>query len=59
LENAHPSAQIRAPCREKDKEHAPITITNEDYKAFDLDQDDPTVISIELVDYNIDKVLVD
>lgn len=37
----------------------PITFTDEDFKAFDLDQDNLMVISIELVDYGIEKVLVD
>jgi len=37
----------------------PITFTDEDFKAPVLDQDDPTVISIQVVEYGIGKVLVD
>lgn len=29
----------------------PITFTDEDYKAFNLDQDDPMVITIEKIRY--------
>jgi len=36
-----------------------ITFTDEDYKAPNPDQDDPMVISIELANYDINKVLVD
>jgi len=37
----------------------PITFTDEDFKAPDPDHDDPMVISIEVVEYGIGKVLVD
>ena len=37
----------------------PITFTDEDFKALDLDHDDPMVISIEVAEYGIGKVLVD
>jgi len=37
----------------------PITFTNEDFKAPDPDHDDPMVISIEVAEYGIGKVLVD
>jgi len=36
-----------------------ITFTDEDFKAPDLNQDDPIVITIEIVDYRVRKVLVD
>lgn len=36
-----------------------ITFINEDFKAPDLDQDDQMVITIELSNYGIGKVLVD
>ncbi|XP_027915710.1 uncharacterized protein LOC114175140 [Vigna unguiculata] len=37
----------------------PITFTDEDFKAPDPDHDDPMVISIEVAEYGIGKVLVD
>jgi len=37
----------------------PITFTDEDFKALDPYHDDPTVISIEVAEYGIGKVLVD
>jgi len=37
----------------------PITFTDEDFKALDPDHDDPMVISIEVAEYGIGKVLVD
>jgi len=37
----------------------PITFTDDDFKAPDLDHDDPMVISIEVAEYGIEKVLVD
>ncbi|XP_027911682.1 uncharacterized protein LOC114170403 [Vigna unguiculata] len=37
----------------------PITFTNDDFKAPDPDHDDPMVISIEVAEYGIGKVLVD
>jgi len=37
----------------------PITFTDDDFKAPDLDHDDPMVISIEVAEYGIGKVLVD
>ena len=38
---------------------SPITFTNDDFKAPDPDHDDPMVISIEVAEYGIGKVLVD
>jgi len=37
----------------------PITFTDEDFKAPNLDHDDPMVISIEIAEYGIGKVLAD
>lgn len=37
----------------------PITFTDEDFKASDPDDDDPTIISIKVAEYGIGKVLVD
>jgi len=37
----------------------PITFTDKDFKASDLDHNDLMAISIEVVEYGIGKVLVD
>jgi len=37
----------------------PITFTDDDFKAPDPDHDDPMVISIEVAEYGIGKVLID
>lgn len=36
-----------------------ITFTDEEFQAFDPDQDDPTVITIEIFDFAIMKILID
>ncbi|XP_014506291.1 uncharacterized protein LOC106766042 [Vigna radiata var. radiata] len=37
----------------------PITLTNEDFHAPNPDQDDPMVITVEIAQYGVSKVLVD
>lgn len=37
----------------------PITFTNEDFHAPDLEQDDPMVITAEIARYEVSKVLID
>jgi len=38
---------------------SPITFTDDDFKVPDPNHDDPMVISIEVAEYGIDKVLID
>jgi len=38
---------------------SPITFTNEDFQTIDPDQDDPMVITVEIVEYIVMKTLVD
>lgn len=37
----------------------PITFTDDDYHAPDPDQDDPMVITAEIAQYEVNKVLID
>jgi len=51
--------EIGPSSREEGPVHALITFTDEDFKTPDPDHDDPMVISIEVAEYGIGKVLVD